>query len=116
MVGPDGHFVPMSTYIGSNEERVLMIGRRLGLTDTQILNQGFFAGTMFVARVSGLVPLMELAFSDDEFELETGQIDGTFAHAMERGFSLSVLTAGQRSATVGRLKADAVVNGRYGFA
>jgi lipopolysaccharide biosynthesis protein len=116
MVGPDQHYVPMSTYIGSNEERILYAGRRLGLSDEQIRAQGFFAGTMFIARMSALDPVVELGFSDDDFEPESGQIDGTLAHAIERGMALSVAAAGMRIASTADLRSSAVVNVRYGFA
>jgi lipopolysaccharide biosynthesis protein len=116
LVGPDRHFVPMSTYIGSNEGKILDIGGRLGLSESQIRGQGFFAGTMFMARISALRPLMRLGFGDDDFEVENGQIDGTFAHAIERGIALSVGASGLRHATNADLHASAVVNDRYGFA
>jgi lipopolysaccharide biosynthesis protein/SAM-dependent methyltransferase len=116
MVGPDRHFVPMSTYIGSNASRIFSIGDRLGLSEQKVLKQGFFAGTMFAARVSALEPLMRLGFSDDEFEPEMGQVDGTLAHAIERGMSLSVAAAEMRIGSCADLHSHAVVNERYGFA
>lgn len=116
LVGPDRHFVAMSTYIGSNEGKILDIGHRLGLSESQIRDQGFFAGTMFMARTSALRPLMRLGFSDDDFEVEAGQIDGTFAHAIERGIALSVGACGLRHSTNTDLRGPAVINDRYGFA
>lgn len=116
MVGPDRHFVAMTTYIGSNEERILSIGRRLGFRKEQILQQGFFAGTMFMVRTSALEPLMRLGFSDADFEPEAGQIDGTMAHAIERALALSVVVAGLRIASTDNITACAEINGRYGFA
>lgn len=98
MIGPEGHFVSMSTYIGANETGIVSMGRRLGLADDEIYGQGFIAGTMFVARTSALNPLMALSIPDDEFESEAGQIDGTLAHAVERTFALSVKASGMRIA------------------
>lgn len=116
MIGPDRHYVAMSTYIGANEARIFAIGRRLGLNETEIRQQGFFAGTMFMARMAALDPLVELGFSDDAFEPETGQIDGTMAHVVERALALSVGAAGMRLVSTADLHSDAVINDRYGFA
>lgn len=113
IVGPDGHFVPMSTYIGSNHQRILSIGRRLGIDVDQIYSQGFFAGTMFIARTSALSPLVNLGFSDDDFEKEEGQIDGTLAHALERGVSLSAIAAGMKVVTASDLSSNAALNSHY---
>ncbi len=96
MVGPDGHFVSMETYLGSNRSHIFSIGQRLGLTYDQIMSQGFFAGTMFAVRLAALSPLCSLSFSDEDFGEEAGQIDGTLAHAMERAFALSVKASGQK--------------------
>jgi lipopolysaccharide biosynthesis protein len=45
----------------------------------------FSAGTMFAFRLAALADLWEKpCFSTENFEPESGQIDGTFAHAVER--------------------------------
>jgi lipopolysaccharide biosynthesis protein/SAM-dependent methyltransferase len=119
MIGPDKHFVSMKTYMGSNRSRVFSTGHRLGLTERDILGQGFFAGTMFAARLAALSPLCSLAFRDEDFEEESGQIDGTLAHALERAFALSVKASGQRISSDLRIKAAdtaAVPRSRFPFA
>ena len=65
----------------------------MGLSEEEVLRQGFFAGTMFAARSVALEPAMSLAISPDQFEPETGQVDGTLAHALERIFTLSACAA-----------------------
>ncbi|MEQ1940715.1 glycoside hydrolase family 99-like domain-containing protein [Mesorhizobium sp. CN5-321] len=116
MVGPEGHYVPMSTYLGSNEARILAIGERLGLSQGQVRSQPFFAGTMFMARAKAIEPLMTTRFAAEDFETEAGQIDGTLAHAIERGLALSVAASGMRLATDADLDGIARVNERYGHA
>lgn len=49
----------------------------------------FAAGTMFAFRFDALAPLLnESAISLAAFEVEAGQLDGTYAHAMERMLGL----------------------------
>jgi lipopolysaccharide biosynthesis protein len=116
MIGPEGHYVPMSTYYGANEERILSIGAKLHLSEPEILAQGFFAGTMFLARTSALAPLAALGFTPEDFEPEAGQKDGTLAHALERGMALCVRASGYRLASSGHLDAPARFHGTYSFA
>lgn len=98
MIGSEKHFVLMRAFFGSNKERVLAMARAMGLDHDCIASHGFFAGSMFLARVSALRPLVGLALRPADFEPETGQIDGTLAHAVERAFALSVTAAGLRIA------------------
>lgn len=48
---------------------------------------GFFGGTMFWARIDSIWELVSKSKISD-FEAEKGQIDGTFAHALERAFTI----------------------------
>ena len=49
---------------------------------------------MFAGRVAAFSSLLDYGFSLEEFELEDGQFDGTFAHALERFMSLEVKRSG----------------------
>jgi lipopolysaccharide biosynthesis protein len=95
LVGPQGHIVPMTTYWGSNQKRVLELAARLGVETEKVMTGPFVAGTMFYGRISGLKPMLNLAISDQDFESESGQIDGTMAHAIERIFPISVIASNQ---------------------
>src|SRR5690606_6774052 len=67
---------------------------RLGLHDRRYLERDFVAGSMFWCRLEALRPLLDGHLEDWEFESEAGQLDGTFAHAIERVISLCVRDAG----------------------
>lgn len=94
LLGPSGHIVPMGLYYGSNARTIGYLSYRLGL-DTQTLRElNFVAGSMFYIRSQALQPLLDLKLSDDLFEEEQGQSDGTMAHAVERIFAASNHVAG----------------------
>jgi len=118
MVGPEGHIVAMTTYWGSNKSTVLRLANRMGVNCEQVMSHPFVAGTMFYARISALNPLLNLALNDGDFEKETGQVDGTMAHSIERLFSVSSVAAGLKliSSDWNDEKNIARVNEKYGFA
>lgn len=94
IIGPEGHYVSLSTYFGSNIENIRKILNRIvgPKKSSSIINHpeefGFFAGTMFWARLDAIKPLLDQHFFSNDFQSESGQIDGTFAHALERLFCL----------------------------
>jgi len=96
MVGPEGHVLSLASFWGSNRARVEDIARRLGLPAPDPANHAFVAGSMFWTRGAALRPLLELGWEREDFEPEAGQLDGTLAHAIERGFALSLQCAGLR--------------------
>lgn len=114
LIGPSGHIVPMSTYWGSNEDRVVAIAARLGILRHELEKSPFIAGSMFIARVECLLPIASLAIDPDDFENEAGQVDGTLAHAIERVFSISLLSTGYKLASTDR--EELVLKNEYDFA
>ncbi len=54
----------------------------------------FFAGTMFWARGAVFHELAKLKVKQSDFEIESGQIEGTLAHALERYFPLLAFDQG----------------------
>ena len=94
VLGPAGHVVPMSYYWGSNAATVERLAARLGVEAAALENMHFAAGTMFFARTAALLPLLNLAIADCDFEDESGQVDGTLAHAIERAITVSAYAMG----------------------
>jgi lipopolysaccharide biosynthesis protein len=101
IVGPQGHIVPMTTYWGSNQKKVLELAARIGIESEKVMAAPFVAGTMFYGRISGLKPMLNLAISDQDFEPESGQTDGTMAHAIERIFTISMSAVNQKIMAIG---------------
>lgn len=116
LLGPAGHFVSMDTYLGSNKDRIWKYAEDLGIRSDDVLQFGFFAGTMFIARVSAIEPILRLGIQDDDFEEERGQIDGTLAHVLERVLALSVASKRYRIGYSDSPYDAPTINTRYGFA
>ncbi|WP_173569637.1 rhamnan synthesis F family protein [Acetobacter conturbans] len=60
---------------------------------------GYFdypAGSMFWARSKAMASLLDLPWSSDDFPEESGQTDGTLAHAVERCLGLVARSTGHR--------------------
>jgi lipopolysaccharide biosynthesis protein len=97
LVAPDGHIQPLGFYWGANRDTVGYLATRLGLAEPDVEHDRFVAGSMFWARLEALRPLLDAHLGEWEFESETGQLDGTFAHAVERIFTLAARHAGFRT-------------------
>ncbi|CEG58982.1 Rhamnan synthesis F family protein (fragment) [Legionella fallonii LLAP-10] len=93
---PENHLLPVTLHLGNNMHHLLSLSHRLGVSARELLELKFAAGTMFMARVSALEPLLSLNLNADDFEAEAGQVDGTLAHAIERAIAVSVYSIGLR--------------------
>ena len=99
MVVPDGHLLSLRAYWGANAGNVQSLCRRMGIGEIDPDTAAFPAGSMFYARLEALRPLLDTSLERFEFEPETGQQDGTMAHAIERVLGLCVQAAGMRVTT-----------------
>jgi hypothetical protein len=92
---PD-HFTPIKSLIqwGGNFTNVRMLLEQFGeeLTKEHFLD--FPSGSMFWFKTKALAPLLESNLRFYHFEPESGQIDGTLAHAIERSFFYFIELAG----------------------
>ena len=103
IVAPEGHVQPMDHYWGANEDAVRYLATRIGIEQPRTESDRFVAGSMFWLRIEALRPLLDAHLDEWEFEPEEGQVDGTFAHALERVFMLSARHAGYHTATTSSL-------------
>jgi lipopolysaccharide biosynthesis protein len=74
VLGPNGHIVPMYYYCGSNALQLKGFSKRLGIDTLQLGTLKFVAGSMFIARLKTLLPLLNLSLPEDSFE--TGKWSG----------------------------------------
>lgn len=92
LIGPVGYLIadhqPLTK---TNKEFILQIIERLKIVNSFGC---FFAGTMFWLKPSALKPIVELGLTLNDFEVESGQLDSTLAHGLERVFALVVMNQG----------------------
>lgn len=93
IVAAEGHLLEVTNHMGANADTLAYLDRRLGLADTDAPAR-FVSGSMFWVRLEALRPLLDAHLDEWEFEAEQGQIDGTFAHAIERVFASCARDAG----------------------
>lgn len=93
IIGPENQYVPLSVNYRPNAFFLLKMLRKIYPRQTIIKingsheDYGFFAGTMFWARLDAFSSVLHSVKVTD-FESEKGQIDTTPAHALERLFCL----------------------------
>lgn len=96
IIGPDEQYLSLLVNFDANGLHATKILRKIYKSRAKVYDvlqsnrteYGFFAGTMFWARLDAIKPILDVHFTVGRFERETGQIDGTFAHALERVFCL----------------------------
>lgn len=93
-VAPEGHVQPLSYFWGANESNVTSLHTRFGIPAVDLEAGTFIAGSMFWIRLQALRPLLDAHLNPSLFEAESGQVDGTLAHAVERVISTTVKHAG----------------------
>ena len=91
LIGPQGFWLGLQG--DPNTTRLRQWALRMGIVP-DATRQGYFAGSMFWCRPQALIPLLALDLAITDFEHESGQTDGTLAHAVERLFALSTEKAG----------------------
>ena len=116
LVAPEGHVQPLNFYWGANEDAARYLAVRAGIDPPDAERDEFIAGSMFWVRLEALRPLLDAHLDEWEFEPESGQVDGTFAHALERMFILAARHAGYRTITAAAAVGEDAVSRPYPYA
>lgn len=89
MLGPQRYLLPV-THLLSDSHRALLVtlAERSGIDPQGINDADYFAGTMFFARTEVFAPLERMQLTGNDFEAESGQLDSTLAHTLERFFGV----------------------------
>jgi lipopolysaccharide biosynthesis protein len=101
VIGAEGQYISLRVWLGDTDiylRRALHALRPVPTARTTVddlLQYGFFAGTMFWARLDSFEPIFKLDFSLFAYDIERGQMNDTFAHALERLFSLVPILEGR---------------------
>lgn len=119
IVAPEGHLLLLRDYAGANADQLDALRTRMGIAAAGPGPEQFVAGSMLWTRLAALAPLLDAHLDEWAFEPESGQVDGTCAHAVERVFALSALASNLRvqtaAATCGESEPP-VTNGSYRYA
>lgn len=90
MIGPANHYISLDKYIGDSNAYLQKYLNKFydekkasKVMDTKS-KYGFFAGSMWWCRVDSLDKIIAEHLIPEDFESESGQIEGTLAHAIER--------------------------------
>ena len=100
IIAPSDHLLPLmlgSHYWGGDQP----IAEELALVCNIAVDDDVFvfsAGSMFWFRPETFKLILETGISDNDFEPELGQLDGTLAHALERFFGLLAVKEGYKIA------------------
>jgi len=92
LVAPPGNVFGRE-FLGNNGAWLRELAARGGLP-YDLGHLWFPAGSMFWARPAVLLPLAQLGLTAEDFGAETGAIDGTLPHALERYLGLIAVSQG----------------------
>ena len=113
LIGPKNHILSTQYFMGGNEKLVSTLANRLNLGYSGEPFT-FIAGSMYWFKPQAIATVLELNLDENDFPEETGQIDGTLAHAMERLIGLAAHQGGYKVIQTGTF--SEIPNNDYQFA
>lgn len=103
LIGPSKHYLPFMDYVGSNMSICREILGNLRVSASGLRRSKFIAGSMFWFNVQALETIIESDISSQNFPVENLQLDGTYAHGLERLFSFIAAKSGWKSISVDKI-------------
>jgi lipopolysaccharide biosynthesis protein len=96
------HYPPIRDWIhwGPNKQNADALAKRMQIEPETLFPLDFPSGSMFWFRPRALQPWLDINLTLDDFPEETGQLDGTIAHAIERLFYFAARKVGFSWTTV----------------
>lgn len=116
VVAPEGHVQPLDFYWGANAANVEYLCALIGIAQPRTESDSFVAGSMFWCRLPALAPLIDAPLTEAEFAAESGQVDGTMAHAVERVIALTAIHDGFTLASAAHILGAPEPEGPYTYA
>lgn len=93
LVVPTDYLLNCNRYISKNTLHFTRLLERMGAPDEIGAQVNYPGGSMFWFAPGALRPLLALNLQPEDFEKESGQLDGTLAHAIERAFGVACTMA-----------------------
>lgn len=94
IVGPKGSVLDGQYFVGGNQQQISALCSRNQISEDIVGTYSFVAGSMYYIRAFLLQGLRSFDLEIEDFEPETGQTDGTMAHAIERFLGLAAALSG----------------------
>lgn len=116
LLAPAGTVLPITLGLGRNAEHLQLLCTSLNIPNRALLQGKFIAGTMMAGRMLSLQPLAQIGLSLNNFDIESGQTDGTMAHAVERIIGAQALHYGWKIKELSRESAESVPSFGYSYA
>jgi lipopolysaccharide biosynthesis protein len=113
IIGPKDNLISTEFFMGGNEAAITEMAHKLHLDYTGE-HFNFVAGSMFWFKPPAISLISRLSIDDNGFPIETGQVDGTLAHALERLFCLIAKKQGYKVLESGKF--SETPNRKYKFA
>jgi GT2 family glycosyltransferase len=106
IIGPRDHIISTRYFFGGNQPLIDDLSNQLGLGYSgEYFN--FIAGSMFWFKPQAIAPVINLGLCDADFPEESGQVDATLAHALERVICLLALKHGYQVIQTGTFTSEA---------
>jgi lipopolysaccharide biosynthesis protein len=115
LIGPKNCLLSTEYYMGDTESMIFELCSKLGI-NYQGENFNFIAGSMFWFDPKAILSIERIPHEQTDFPVESGQKDGTYAHAIERIIGLIAVKNGYKVIQAGDYSEKPVPKNRFRYA